>query len=75
MEILDNPNALETQRVVSEPEAAAFIGLSLPQLRRLRRQRQAPDHVCLSQRRLGYRIAALIAFLDSRTVDQSTAAR
>jgi predicted DNA-binding transcriptional regulator AlpA len=59
---------LEFQRVVSEPEAASIIGVSLPQLRRMRRQRAGPDYVQLSERRLGYRISALIKFLDDRTV-------
>lgn len=72
MDILDNAIALQTQRVVSEREAAAFIDLSLPHLRRLRRQGRAPSHIRLSERRLGYRIAALISFLDARTVEQST---
>lgn len=70
LEIWDASSPLAAQRVVSEPEAARFIGLSLPQLRRQRQQGRAPAHVQLSERRLGYRVAALIAFLDSRTVSE-----
>ena len=75
MDVLDSSKSLiDTHRVVSEPEAARIIGVSLPQLRRLRRQHHAPDHVRLSERRLGYRIGALIAFLDAKTVTRSTEA-
>lgn len=54
--------------VLTEAQAARFLSLSLPQLRRLRRQGEAPDHVKLSVRRIGYQVAALLAFLDSKTV-------
>ena len=41
---------------------------SHPAMRRLRRQGEAPDHVKLSVRRIGYQVAALLAFLDAKTV-------
>jgi hypothetical protein len=69
------PSPLESHRVVDEPSAAAFINLSAPQLRRLRREGRGPDFVRLSERRIGYRVSSLINFLDSRTVVQSTRAR
>ena len=62
---------LKIQRVIGELEAARIIGVSPAQLRRMRRQGVGLSYVQLSERRLGYRIAALIAFLDARTVTAS----
>jgi predicted DNA-binding transcriptional regulator AlpA len=55
-------------RVVSEPEAAKFLGLSKAQLRVMRRAGKAPEHVRLSERRLGYRLSALDCWLNARTI-------
>ena len=59
---------LGSSRVITEAQAASFLSLSVPQLRRLRRQGKAPDHVQLSARRLGYQIDAVLAFLNARTI-------
>ena len=46
--------------------AAEFIGVSHVTLERMRKLGTAPKHLALSPRRLGYRIADLLAWLDER---------
>ena len=53
--------------VVSERDAAGLLGLSQSHLRRLRYAGQAPHHVHLGERRIGYRLADLRIWLDART--------
>ncbi|MGE0650798.1 MAG: helix-turn-helix transcriptional regulator [Alphaproteobacteria bacterium] len=64
----ENARAPWADRVVTEADAAALLSISVPQLRRLRRAGTAPAHVRLSARRLGYRLSAIAAWLDGRTV-------
>ena len=60
------PPEIARQRVLDEKTAAEFIGLSHVTLERMRKLATAPRHLALSPRRLGYRIADLLAGLDAR---------
>jgi len=53
-------------RVVSEPDAAAYCGLSLVHFRRLRREDRGPKHVRLTEKRVGYRLKDVLAWIDER---------
>lgn len=64
-------NALKTgsyedQRMISEGEAAEYCCLSLVHFRRLRRERQGPQYVRITQRRVGYRLKDLADRIDQR---------
>lgn len=67
MSILVNISSdLGRQRVISSKEAATFIGLSVPTLRRMMDRKALPSPIRLSDRRIGFRIGDLIDFLDCR---------
>ena len=55
-------------RVLSPAETAKTLGLSEPVLERLRAAGEGPPWVRLSARRVGYRVADLAAWLESRRV-------
>lgn len=56
----------DDHRVLSEPDAAAYCGLSLVHFRRLRRDQKGPKHVRLSERRIGYRFSDLLSWIEQR---------
>jgi hypothetical protein len=60
------PNTIDDP-VLSEPETARYIGVSLITLRRLRWAGRVP-YIQLSQNRIGYRRSMANAILDERTV-------
>jgi predicted DNA-binding transcriptional regulator AlpA len=60
------PSDLARFRILSAAESATFWGVSLPQWRRLYRQKQVPPPIKLSERRLGWRIADLMDALAAR---------
>jgi prophage regulatory protein len=53
-------------RVVSRDEAASILGLSTLRLDRLHGEGIGPARIRLSERRVGYRVSDLRAWLDSR---------
>jgi predicted DNA-binding transcriptional regulator AlpA len=57
----------ELDRVVSETETAKIIGYSKATLRREFRAGRAPPRVRLSGRRIGYRLSAIYAWLETHT--------
>ena len=61
------PPALDVDRVVSEAQAAEILGYSKDTLRREFRAGRAPTRVRLSDRRIGYQLSAIYAFLEART--------
>lgn len=69
METPLNAPSFEERRVISESEAAKFCCLSLVHFRRLRRQRLGPVHVRLTERRIGYRLADITAWIEQRLGD------
>ena len=56
--------------VKTEQEAALFLSLSLPHLRRMRVSGTAPPHVRLGERRIGYRLGDLIDWVEERVQPQ-----
>lgn len=52
--------------VVSERDAARLVGLSPSSLRRQRNEGTGPRAIWLSDRKLGYRMTELEAWVDSR---------
>lgn len=68
------PPEIARQRVVDEKTAAEFVGLSHVTLERMRKLGTAPRHIILSPRRLGYRVADLLSWLDQRAATTNTAA-
>ena len=60
---------VERHRVISEARAAELAGVSLVHFRRLRRQSQGPRFVRLGERRLGYRLGDVLAWIDERLSD------
>jgi predicted DNA-binding transcriptional regulator AlpA len=59
-------NASMGNRVLSSREASSHVGLSEMTLRRYRTEGTGPRFVRLGERRIGYRIADLDAWLESR---------
>ena len=53
--------------VFTEVETAKMLSLSVQTLRRMRADGSGPGYVHLGVRRLGYRVAAIEAWLNSRT--------
>lgn len=68
------PPEIARQRVVDEKTAAQFVGLSAMTLERMRKLGTAPKHIALSPRRLGYRVADLLSWLDQRAAATDAAA-
>lgn len=60
-----NPD-LARRCVLDTKDAAAFIGLSVPTLRRMKDRNAIPAPIRLSERRLGWRIGDLSDWLDGR---------
>lgn len=71
---IELPPEIVLQRVLCERDAAAFVGLSAMTLERMRKLGTAPKHLVLSPRRLGYRVADLLKWLDERAAAGSAAA-
>ena len=59
-------------RIVLKKEAVEITGLSKSSLERLEKSADFPQRVQLSPRRVGYRLSALLDWLDSRPVAEST---
>lgn len=53
-------------RVISERQAAAVLGLSTATMERLRATGTGPRAVRLTERRLGYRVCDLAAWIEER---------
>jgi predicted DNA-binding transcriptional regulator AlpA len=54
--------------ILTEKEVAAWLGLSIPSLQRMRSDGSGPPFVQLSQRRIGYRNSAVERWLEERTI-------
>jgi predicted DNA-binding transcriptional regulator AlpA len=64
----------ELDRVVSESQTAEILGYSKDTLRREFRAGRAPARVRLSERRIGYRLSAIYAWLEAHTEKAGVAA-
>ena len=56
--------------LLTEKELSAWLGLSLPNLQRMRSNGTGPRYVQLSARRLAYRKSDVEAWLAARTIDR-----
>jgi predicted DNA-binding transcriptional regulator AlpA len=56
--------------LLTEKELSAWVGVSLPNLQRMRSNGTGPHYVQLSPRRIGYRKSEVEAWLTSRTTDR-----
>jgi predicted site-specific integrase-resolvase len=65
------PNIVDDP-VLSEPETAKYIGISLITLMRMRRAGKIP-YIQISENRVGYRRSMANEILDARTVQPTTA--
>ncbi len=61
-------DTLNSVRVVDEPTAIMLTGVSPRTWDRLRARGETPPHTRLSERRIGYRLVDLKAWLDARRV-------
>ncbi len=64
------PLVLEQERVLSAEQAAELFGVSVSTFRRLYRAGKLPPAVQVSERRLGWRVRDLIAYLEICRVDR-----
>jgi len=56
--------------ILSERELAAWLGISLPSVQRMRSNGRGPQFVQLSERRIGYRKSDVERWLEARTIDR-----
>jgi predicted DNA-binding transcriptional regulator AlpA len=56
--------------LLTEKELSAWVGVSLPNLQRMRSNGTGPRYVQLSPRRIGYRKSDVEAWLTARTTDR-----
>ena len=64
---------IDALRVVSEPTAAGILGISPDTLRRLSQRGQGPRRIKISERRIGYRLADVLAWLKQREAGDTAA--
>jgi len=65
----DRPTDLP-DRLLTEKELSDWLGVSLPNLQRMRSSGTGPRYVQLSPRRLGYRKRDVEAWLTARTINR-----
>jgi predicted DNA-binding transcriptional regulator AlpA len=58
---------LELQRVIDEKKAADLGGISVDTLRRMSARGEGPRRIKLSPRRVGYRMAEVLAWLKAQS--------
>jgi predicted DNA-binding transcriptional regulator AlpA len=68
------PNDFNSVRVIPEPEAVRHIGVSPRTWDRMRARGETPPITRISDRRVGYRLVDLEAWLDARRVGDAPAA-
>jgi predicted DNA-binding transcriptional regulator AlpA len=56
--------------LLTEKQLSAWLGVSLPNLQRMRSRGTGPLYVQLSERRIGYRKSNVEAWLTARTIDR-----
>ena len=67
-------NEFDSVRVIPEPEAVRHVGVSPRTWDRMRARGETPPITRISERRVGYRLIDLQAWLDARRVDDTPAA-
>jgi predicted DNA-binding transcriptional regulator AlpA len=68
------PPEIARHRVLGTRDACDFVGLSIPEWRRMRRSGVAPAPILLGSRKQGWRVGDLIDWLASREQSQRPAA-
>jgi predicted DNA-binding transcriptional regulator AlpA len=63
------PPTLDGSRILSAKQAAELLGISLCTLRRLHWADKLPAPIQLSTRRIGWKVADLLAFVESRRAE------
>jgi predicted DNA-binding transcriptional regulator AlpA len=69
----DLPSEIAQKRILGTAQAAAFVGISVRAWERMRANGDAPPAVKISERKLGYTVESLTAWIASRTQVQSAA--
>ena len=59
-----------SDQLLNEKQLAAWLGLSLPSLQRMRSNGSGPHFIRLSERRIGYRKSSVERWLETRTVNR-----
>jgi predicted DNA-binding transcriptional regulator AlpA len=67
-------NEFDSVRVIPEPEAVRHVGVSPRTWDRMRARGETPPITRISERRVGYRLIDLEAWLDARRVGDAPAA-
>jgi predicted DNA-binding transcriptional regulator AlpA len=67
------PDSLTPERILSAAQAAQFIGLSRPTLNRMRRAGKLPPAIQISDRRIGWRVRDLVAYLSAQPLADMSA--
>jgi predicted DNA-binding transcriptional regulator AlpA len=61
------PQSLESKRVLNAKQASALLGVSLSTFRRQHWSKKLPPAIAVGERRLGWRVDDLLAFMAQRT--------
>ena len=70
----NSPDSLDSVRVLDEPTAIKLAGVSPRTWDRMRARGETPPITQISERRIGYRLVDLRAWLDARRVGAQPAA-
>ena len=63
-------NPLLTDHLITEGDLSIFLGISLPNIQRMRSRGTGPRFVQLSERRIAYRLSDVERWLAARTTDR-----
>ena len=70
MSALSNiPSNLSRERLIKTKQAAEFLGMSVPHLRRLYRINKVPSPIKIGERQYGWRLGALIDFVAAKSAE------
>jgi predicted DNA-binding transcriptional regulator AlpA len=60
------PESLESKRILNAKQASALLGVSLSTFRRQHWSKKLPPAIAVGERRLGWRVDELLAFMERR---------
>jgi prophage regulatory protein len=61
------PASLDRDRMLDSAQAANFLGISLPHLRRLYRAKRVPPPIMIGYRKYGWQAGVLVDFVSAKT--------
>jgi len=67
------PTELSRERLLGIVQAAEFLGLSVPHLRRLYRAKKIPNPIRIGERKYGWRLGQLIEFVAAKSNTKAAA--